>query len=799
MDNKTTAFQSKLPARITGLVFWGLVLIGLLAAVIALQGAGDDLVKQNKMNVENLGHRLEDVLEEKYAKPISKATSGRIRHAVISMQDEYGFTAVTLKIDEFEMTTGVVLPEYSVYQHEVQFYTLGANYVNTADVTVYYNNEDKTVSDLRKNILLIVGFSVFIFGLLLQKILNGLISKPFLDMVDTAESITSGDSSIRFDEKREDEFGYLGGFINTAIEQLLHQQDDLNDALRRAELSESDLKIEKERAEVTLTSITDAVITVDIEGIVQFINPSASKLLGVNTDEVVNKKFQDVVNLTNEVTGEPLTDILEACFTTGEAHELPEHASLINNESVAIAIEASVAAMKNDVGDLMGAVIVIQDVSNTRKLTRQLSYQASHDMLTGLYNRRKFEDVLNDALINVREEDKHHAFCYLDLDQFKIVNDTCGHIAGDELLRQIPELFHMVLRTGDIVARLGGDEFGILLENCNVEQAKQIADKIRHKIKDFRFNWDEKIFKIGVSIGVVGISRDNADLAMIMSSADVACYAAKDGGRDRVHVYESDDDATSLRHGEMHWTSRIQHALDNDRFILYKQPIVGISGDDDEHFEILLRMLNDDNEVIPPGAFLPAAERYNLMNSIDKWVVTEAFKYIAKGSPTNPIMGTNKIISINLSGGSINDRGMLAFIKEQQKISGIDFKNVCFEITETVAISNLAKASEFMKELKECGCRFALDDFGSGLSSFSYLKNLPVDYLKIDGSFVKEVSRDDIDRALVTSIQQIGEVMSLKTIAEKVEDEETLVVLKKIGIDYVQGYHLGRPESIYDD
>lgn len=799
MDNKTTAFQSKLPARITGLVFWGLVLIGLLAAVVALHGAGDDLVKQNKMNVENLGHRLEDVLEEKYAKPISKATSGRIRHAVISMQDEYGFTAVTLKIDEFEMTTGVVLPEYSVYQHEVQFYTLGANYVNTADVTVYYNNEDKTVSDLRKNILLIVGFSVFIFGLLLQKILNGLISKPFLDMVDTAESITSGDSSIRFDEKREDEFGYLGGFINTAIEQLLHQQDDLNDALRRAELSESDLKIEKERAEVTLTSITDAVITVDIEGIVQFINPSASKLLGVNTDEVVNKKFQDVVNLTNEVTGEPLTDILEACFTTGEAHELPEHASLINNESVAIAIEASVAAMKNDVGDLMGAVIVIQDVSNTRKLTRQLSYQASHDMLTGLYNRRKFEDVLNDALINVREEDKHHAFCYLDLDQFKIVNDTCGHIAGDELLRQIPELFHMVLRTGDIVARLGGDEFGILLENCNVEQAKQIADKIRHKIKDFRFNWDEKIFKIGVSIGVVGISRDNADLAMIMSSADVACYAAKDGGRDRVHVYESDDDATSLRHGEMHWTSRIQHALDNDRFILYKQPIVGISGDDDEHFEILLRMLNDDNEVIPPGAFLPAAERYNLMNSIDKWVVTETFKYIAKGNPKNPIMGTNKIISINLSGGSINDRGMLAFIKEQQKISGIDFKNVCFEITETVAISNLAKASEFMKELKECGCRFALDDFGSGLSSFSYLKNLPVDYLKIDGSFVKEVSRDDIDRALVTSIQQIGEVMSLKTIAEKVEDEETLVVLKKIGIDYVQGYHLGRPESIYDD
>jgi len=790
-------FHAKLPARITGLVFWGLVFIGLFAAVVVLNNAGTNLSKHNKNSVMYLSHEIETVLEKHYEIPISEATSGRIRHAITSLRNELDFSAVAINVKDYGITIGVIQPEYTFYETTVQFYPQFARELHEVFVRVYFPDETIAVSDLRKNILLIVGISVFAFGILLQRILNQLLSKPFLDMVDVAEHITDGDFSVRFNENRSDEFGYLGGFINAAINKLFRQQDELNDALKLIEKSEEELKTEKERAEVTLTSITDAVVTVDINGIIQFINPSAVQLLGVKAKEVENHAFYDVVHLTNELTGEPLTDVLEACFQSGEAYDLPEHSSLVNSESVAIAIQASVAAMKGDTGQMIGAVMVIQDVSHTRKLTRQLSYQASYDMLTGLYNRRKFEELLSAALLGVSEDNKTHTFCYLDLDQFKIVNDTCGHIAGDELLRQIPEIFHLVLRSGDIVARLGGDEFGILLEHCQVGQAIQIADKIRQKIKDYRFNWDDKVFEIGVSIGIVGVTKDNADLTTLMSSADVACYAAKDAGRNRVHVYEASDDATALRHGEMHWTGRIQHALVNNRFVLYMQPIVNIAGSSEEHYEILLRMLNDSGEIIPPGAFMPAAERYNLMNNIDRWVISAAFRYIADYDHSNRIMGTNKVISINLSGDSVNDKTMLAFIKRERDATGIDFENVCFEITETIAISNLSKASEFMNALKEYGCQFALDDFGSGLSSFAYLKTLPVDFLKIDGSFVKDVSRDEIDRAMVASIQKIGEIMSLKTVAEKVEDEETLVILKEIGIDFVQGFHLGRPEPIY--
>ena len=464
-----------------------------------------------------------------------------------------------------------------------------------------------------------------------------------------------------------------------------------------------------------------------------------------------------------------------------------------------VSIEASIAPMKTDGGDLMGAVIVIQDVSHTRRLTRQLSYQASHDLLTGLYNRRKFEEYLEELLINVREEDKQHALFYLDLDNFKIVNDTCGHVAGDELLKQLPALFNEVLRSGDIIARLGGDEFGIILQNCGLQQAANIADKVRQKIKDYRFIWDDKTFEIGVSIGVIGITIDNAEMSQVLSSADVACYAAKDSGRNRVHIYEPSDEAVRERYGQMHWTARISKALDEDRFQLYQQPIVGVSENSRDHLEILLRMVDEDGNIIPPGAFMPAAERYGLMPDIDRWVIDKVFDFMGKEDPADPIKGTDRVIAINLSGDSINDGTLLDYILETKTKYDISLTNVCFEITETVAIRNLRKATVFINELQNYGCQFALDDFGSGLSSFAYLKNLPVNYLKIDGSFVKDVSRDEIDRAMVESIQQIGEVMKLTTIAEHVEDESTLNILQEIGVHYVQGYHLGRPQAVEEN
>ena len=384
----------------------------------------------------------------------------------------------------------------------------------------------------------------------------------------------------------------------------------------------------------------------------------------------------------------------------------------------------------------------------------------------------------------------------MDLDNFKIVNDTCGHVAGDELLKQLPALFNEIFRNGDIVARLGGDEFGIVLENCDVQQAASIADKVRQKIKDYRFIWGDKTFEMGVSIGVLSINSDNAEMSQVLSAADIACYAAKDAGRNRIHVYEPLDEAVSERFGMMHWTARISQALKENRFRLYQQPIVSVSNKSISHLEVLLRMIDVDERIIPPSAFLPAAERYGLMPEIDRWVIAEAFKCISKNNFSVPVKDTDRIIAINLSGDSINDSNLLSFILEEKDKYGISLSNVCFEITETVAISNLSKATVFMNELKNHGCQFALDDFGSGLSSFAYLKTLPVNYLKIDGGFIKEISSDKIDRAMVVSIQQVGQVMQLKTIAEQVENESILTVLEEIGIDYVQGYHLGRPQAV---
>jgi diguanylate cyclase (GGDEF)-like protein len=440
--------------------------------------------------------------------------------------------------------------------------------------------------------------------------------------------------------------------------------------------------------------------------------------------------------------------------------------------------------------------MVCQDVSQARKFALQLSYQASHDALTGLYNRLKFEEHLNQLLANA-EAHVQHALLYLDLDQFKIVNDTCGHMAGDELLRQLATELQDCIRRGDILARLGGDEFGVLLENCDLQRATGIADKMRQEVKEFRFAWHDKIFEIGVSIGVVGITADNLNAANILSAADLACYAAKDMGRNRVHVYQPTDNDLLQRHGEMHWATLITQALEQDRFALFHQPISATldNGDNIQHWEILLRMKDEDGTIILPDSFIPAAERYNKMHSIDRWVIRNTFSAIVDGCFAASKEG-KRVIAINLSGASLGDESMLDYIRATSKEFGISLNEICFEITETVAISNLTKAMHFINELRTLGCRFSLDDFGSGLSSFGYLKNLPVDYIKIDGSFVKDMATDPIDRAMVEAINQIGHVMRIQTIAEWVENEETLTLLRQIGVNFAQGYHIGKPAPL---
>jgi diguanylate cyclase (GGDEF)-like protein len=419
----------------------------------------------------------------------------------------------------------------------------------------------------------------------------------------------------------------------------------------------------------------------------------------------------------------------------------------------------------------------------------------THDPLTGLLNRSEFEESIARVLESARTEGREHALCYLDLDRFEIVNDTCGHDAGDALLKELAVRLRSRLRKGDTLARLGGDEFGVLLEGCPPEHAKRVAEVLRKVVDEFRFSWQNKTFHLGASIGLVPIDATSSSLSQLLSAADSACYVAKEQGRNRIHVFQLDDKAVAERHGQMQWLQRIQDALDNDRFELYFQPIVQLrrGGQVGVHGEVLLRMRTPEGEIVPPGAFLPAAERYHLMPAIDRWVVSHALAKLARHRLGGADVGT---CSINLSGQSLSDPAFLDFIVGQMEQHHTRPAQLCFEITETAVIANLNNATRFMTVLRNMGCRFALDDFGSGLSSFAYLKNLSVDYLKLDGSFVKNMVRDNIDRAMVKAINQLGHVMSIETIAEFVENDATLKAARVLGIDHAQGYGVGMPEPM---
>jgi diguanylate cyclase (GGDEF)-like protein/PAS domain S-box-containing protein len=552
---------------------------------------------------------------------------------------------------------------------------------------------------------------------------------------------------------------------------------------------------EKERALVTLGSIGDGVITTDDAGIVTFMNQVAIDLTGWAADEAIGKPLEAVFRIVHEVTREPLENPVTFCISEGKVAELANHTLLINRVGVEIAIQDSAAPIRDRDGNIIGVVMVFHDVTEARDMAQRMNWQATHDSLTGLINRSEFERRLDDLLASAQIRHKQHALLYMDLDQFKIVNDTCGHVAGDELLKQLSFILDGQVRESDTLARLGGDEFGVLLAGCPMDRAEEIANGLRQSVKEFRFVWEDKSFELGISIGLVEINEHSHDLSSILSSADVACYAAKDLGRNRIHVYQPDDAELQQRHSEMQWVSRINEALADDRLQLYCQQIRPVAHDNADycHVEILVRMLDADGKLVPPGLFIPAAERYNLMADIDRWVVSHTIAAIA-GYQTACDGDTGlDTVAINLSGNSFSDENFLAFVRQQLLIHGVRPGLICFEITETAAITNLTRANHFIREMQKIGCRFALDDFGSGLSSFAYLKNLPVDYLKIDGSFVKDLVHDPIDRAMVRSINELGHVMGIKTIAEFVENDAILAHLKDIGVDYAQGYGIDMP------
>jgi len=563
--------------------------------------------------------------------------------------------------------------------------------------------------------------------------------------------------------------------------------------LLRLHHSAKDLFNEKERALVTLHSIGDAVITTDAQGIINYLNPVAEYLTGWYTKEASGQTLRQVFNVVDEINFKSTADRITECLQYNRNTTISDNALLIHKEGKQFAIKESAAPIRDRNNKVIGSIVVFSDVTDARAMARELEWQASHDALTGLANRREFERRVQSAIISARQRDIKHTLLYVDLDQFKIVNDTCGHIAGDELLRQVAAALKQRLRSVDTLSRLGGDEFGILLESCPESEAILIGEEFLNELREFRFRWKNNIFTIGGCIGLVEIDHMCEGVEHMLRAADVACYAAKDSGRNRLHVYQHDDEELAKRHGEMQWTTRITRALEDNRFVLYQQKIEPINPgkNPQHHHEILLRLIDENGEIVPPGAFIPAAERYDKMQAVDRWVVREVVANLEQFGE-----GSNTIYAINLSGQSVSDESFLNYVVNELSRNDSPVERICFEITETAAISNLGRAMRFIKTLKGMGAHFALDDFGMGLSSFAYLKNLPVDYLKIDGSFVKDIADDPLDLAMVEAINRIGHLTGIKTIAEFVESAVILESLRDLRVDYAQGYYIGRPEPL---
>ncbi|MDH4165158.1 MAG: EAL domain-containing protein [Gammaproteobacteria bacterium] len=560
-------------------------------------------------------------------------------------------------------------------------------------------------------------------------------------------------------------------------------------------LYEDALFKEKESAQITLQSIGDGVITTDGHMIVEYLNPTAEELTGWKFEEAQGKGIDEIFRGFHEETCEPLENPLSVAIRRARAIKSVRPTLLIKRDGNEMYIESTASPIRDGSGAVCGGVLVFHDVSESRELNRKLSYHASHDILTGLVNRREFEARLERSLRSAKARETQYALCHLDVDQFKIINDTCGHSAGDALLGQVGALLKTKIRWRDTLARLGGDEFGVLLESCSLDDALVMAEQLRETMRNYKFVWEDRTFRLGCSIGVVPITGDSEDVATVLSSADSACQAAKEGGRNRVFSFQDNDIDLMRRRREMQWAARINNALEESRFELFRMTIQPLQKHEPgAHYELLLRMRDETGKIVSPDNFINAAERYGITPQIDRWVVEHALRWLVSEADERERLA---LCSINLSGQSLGDAEFLPFVQKLLKNSGIDGTKICFEITETAAIASFSQANRFIAALKEeQGCKFALDDFGTGLSSFGYLKHFPVDYLKIDGSFVKEILRDPIDREMVRSINEIGHLTGKQTIAEFAENEEIINMLRSLGVDYAQGYGISVPTRI---
>jgi diguanylate cyclase (GGDEF)-like protein/PAS domain S-box-containing protein len=545
---------------------------------------------------------------------------------------------------------------------------------------------------------------------------------------------------------------------------------------------------------VTLHSIGDAVITTDARSQVTWLNPVAERMTGWLSSEALGRPLAQVFHIVNEETRQPTENPVATCLAQGKIVGLAHHTVLISRNGEEFGIEDSAAPIRNPSGEVLGVVLVFHDVTEQRRMSGEMSYRATHDALTGLVNRAEFETRLRRTLDKAHEERSEHALLYIDLDQFKLVNDACGHSVGDQLLQQVAKLLREAVRARDTLARLGGDEFAVILEHCSADQAQTVAQQICDRMEGFRFLHDERRFRIGTSIGLIPVDKRWANTAAAMQAADTSCYAAKEAGRNRVHAWFDTDQAMRARHGEMQWATRLEQALDDDQFVLFAQRIEPLgAGSTGLHAEVLIRLLDSDGSLIPPGAFLPAAERFHMATRIDRWVLKRAVLQI-QAMPDATALDT---LCINLSGQSVGDRAFHRHaIDALTEAGSLVCRRICLEITETAAVTNMADAAIFIEQVRALGARVALDDFGAGASSFGYLKTLKVDLLKIDGSFIRDVIDDPLDDAAVRCFVDVARVVGVKTVAEFVDRPEVLARVRQIGIDYAQGFLLHRPEPI---
>ncbi|HEY7752836.1 MAG TPA: EAL domain-containing protein [Steroidobacteraceae bacterium] len=550
------------------------------------------------------------------------------------------------------------------------------------------------------------------------------------------------------------------------------------------------------RAELALEALGEGLVTTDAHGLVDYVNRAAEAMSGLRREDAAGQPFGALIGFVDENDRRPLPDPVQQCLTAGARVNLGRRALLIvRGTGTELGVEASASPIRGGDGEVAGVAVVLHDVSEQRGITQQMSYQASHDALTGLVNRREFERRLQEALEAARATRQGHVMCYLDLDRFKAVNDTSGHLAGDNMLREIAALIREAVRDSDTVARLGGDEFGVLLVGCPLEKARQIADDIWRAIGEYRFVWKDRIFSVGVSIGLVEVTPESNSLEEILSAADSACYVAKRQGDSHVHVYSSHDEAVARSRGEIHWLQRLQAALRDGFFELYVQPIEptrpgGAGGG--PAMEVFVR-LHDEGQPVAPAEFFPAAERYRLMSLIDRWVLGSALAALTAGAIRIP---AGRSLSINVSAQTLADPTFLEFVVDELDRTGVAPAQICFEVAETSVIGNIEQARRFIDVLHGMGCRFALDDFGTDLGGFANLRQLPMDYLKIGGDFMRDLGRDSVNQAMVSAVVGMARTLNFRLVAEQIEDLAALEAARAMGIDFVQGHAIGRPRPL---